>query len=241
MEEQQQSIRFAWVKTIVLTALASFSIEVVLMLYDTLGGSYRDPSDLVPWTFYSLWAIAALGGVAWVVYKLKAKVGRFFTVMFIGSIISAVAWIFIPDSLKILEANYYGVESRITMDMHEEGRYDETTEYDLPLELGFMYHRDSPELKHEIREKAKRNEYVDVQGFLTWQTGLAYGFMPDPVSIPQYNGCDNFRERLSLIMTVGPVVLSEMFIRGMYGHFLVFLIAQIIFVLIRKEHVWWAK
>lgn len=210
------------------------------MLYGTIWGN-RDASDLVPWTFHTLWEIAALAGVAWVVYQLKVQVGNFFAALFVGFIISAVAWIFIPDSMKILEANYYGVESRITMEMHEEGRYDERTEYDFPLDLGFMYHRDSPELKQEFKDKREWNEYVNVQGFLTWQTGFAYGFIPDPVSIPQYNGGDNFRERLSLIMTVGPVVLSEMFIRGFTRHFIILLIAQVVFVLLKKEHVWWVK
>ncbi len=240
MEEDQQPTGFVWGKTIVLTLLASFSMEVVLMLYGTIWGN-RNPSGLVPWTFHTLWEIAALAGVAWVVYQLKVQVGNFFAALFVGFIISVIAWIFIPDSLKILEANYYGVESRITIDMHEEGRYDERTEYDFPLDLGFMYHRDSPELKQEFKDKRKWNEHVNVQGFLTWQTGLAYGFIPDPVSIPQYNGCDDFRERLSLIMTIGPVVLSEMFIRGVTRHFIILLIAQIVFVLVRKEHVWWAK
>jgi hypothetical protein len=196
---------------------------------------------LVPWTLHSLWEIAALASVAWVVHRLKVHVGAFFIAAFFGLILSAVAWIFLPESLRILEANYYGVESRVTLGMHEAGMHDERMEYDSPLDLGLMYHRDDPELKAEIAEKSERNEHVNVRGFLTWQTGLAYGFFPDPASVPEYNGCDNFQERLALIITVGPVALSEMFARGIAQHFFVLLIAQIAFVLMRKEHVWWAK
>lgn len=93
----------------------------------------------------------------------------------------------------------------------------------------------------DFRKEQRFNEYVDMRGFLFWQTGLAYGFLPDSFSIPQYHGGYSFGERIVLFLTVGPIVLAESSIIGIYQDFIILFIVQIIWFAIRKEHIWWDK
>ena len=162
----------------------------------------------------------------------------YFAGVMCGWILVEIIWILIPDNLMVLEANYYGLGSRISMETHLlEGRFDERVEYDFPLSLGSLYRKDDPELKHAFYEQKRYNEYVDKQGFLFWQTGLAYGF--DPIGIDGYNGGAGFLNRVELFFTVGPMTIVESFITGLVTSFPILMLAQTIWLLIRKEQFWW--
>lgn len=236
MYEMKEEIPNKWGKSILVTLLGGFAIEVFFLFYSNIAGN-KDVSDMVPWTFHTLWELAALGAVAYVVYKCKIQVGNFLLGMLFGSILCGLIWIFIPDSFKIVGANYYGVESRIATDTHVEGRYDERVEYDFPLTPVFLFHKDDPNLKIYFKEEAKLMEYAGIKGFLFWQTGLAYGFVP--LSVPQYKGARTYLDRVKLFFSVGPMVLVESFIIGFIKYFAILMIVQVVWYLIRKEQVWW--
>lgn len=135
IRSDQQSKGIKWFKALLLTLLGSSSIEIFLIFY---GAVFVDKSlsSLVPWTFHTLWEFSALCGVAWIVKQLKVQVGVFFLALLAGMLVSAVFWMFIPDSWNMLEANYFGVESRRTLETRVEGRYDENIVYNFPLIWG---------------------------------------------------------------------------------------------------------
>jgi hypothetical protein len=231
------SKRQQWFSALILTVLAAFCLEVFEMLYGTI---FSDKvSDFVPWTFHWVWEIFALFGLYFIVKRFQIPPGAFFIVaIFIGLIFTTVIWLFVPDSLNI-KANYLGVQSRTTYDTHEEGRYDEQVVYDFSLHKGWLYKAGDSELLKEIKEKSEYNEYVGTKGFLFWQTGVANGFIP--YGIEEFNGNYTYQDQIELFFTVGPMVLVECFINGLYYNFLIFLLAQFVWYLIKKEHIWWSK
>jgi hypothetical protein len=232
--EQQGS----WVKATVLTVLASFGIELWLMLYGSLSCDRR-PYDFVPWTFTSVWALLASGGILWLVHQLKVHVGTFIAAVFLGLIPSVVILVILklclPDNFTVLKPAYLGVESRRTMESTEGGHMFDR------LEVGFLYRSDDPQLLRDYEDAWRGNAFVNCRGFLTWQAGLAQGFMPDPLSVPQYPGTRRLSDRFFLALTVGPVMLAELFINGLVHFFLVLLALQIVWFLVRKQHMWWDK
>lgn len=236
MEEKILNNRDKWLRSVFATLLGAAAIEIFDILYGTLAGN-KDVSEFVPWTFHTLWEIAALAGIAYAVKKCNIPLETYFPGLVFGALLVGIIWIFVPDNLKVLEANYYGVQSRMSMETHEEGIYYERVEYDFPLSTGLLFRKDDPELKRKFYEARNYNEYIGTKGFLFWQTGLAYGF--NPIGIDEYNGGHGFLNRIELFFTVGPMVILESFIRGLATNFLLLMLAQIFWFLIRKEQVWW--
>lgn len=219
------------------TLLGAAAIEIFVFQYWTLFGN-KDVSGLIPWTFHTLWEAAALIGIAYVVKRCGIELEVYAVTLVLGAILAGIVWMFMPDSFRVIGANYFGVESRASLETHEEGRFDERVEYDYPLSLGFLYKNGDPELEREIAETKRRSDYVRTRGFIFWQTGLAYGFTP--FGLDGYNGGFEFIDKVKLFFTVGPIVIIESFIKGMIDLFGLLMAIQIIWFLILKEHVWWS-
>lgn len=231
-EKRKASSPDLWLKSLVLTLLTSFSIEIAIFLFNDLG-KHREYFLDRPHTFHTVWELAALAAVLRIVYSLKVKTGDFLLVLFIGTVISSRLWLFVPDSWNIPEPRYYGVEYRPAMASQRVS--------DLALDFGFVYHKESAELKEALVGSGDLERYAVLRNFLTWRAGLAYGFLPDPLSIPQFNGFEGWGNVLNLYLTVGPFVLLESLARGLNRTFPVLLLAQLIFFSIRREHFWWMK
>lgn len=234
--ERQIPKRQQWFAALVLTVSSVFCLEVFLMLYGTF--SDKLTTDF-PWTFHWMWEIFVLIGFSFIIKRFQISIGKFAGITFFGLIVISVVWLFIPESIKVIKVNYYGVESRLTNETHEEGRYDEQVVNDFPLRLGFLYKADDPELLQEFVEKSNYNEYVATKGFLFWQTGLAYGFVP--YRINEFNGGHTFLDHIELFFTVGPMVLVECLINSLYQYFFILLLIQVVWLLIKKEHIWWSE
>lgn len=220
-----------WLKTILLTILGSIAIEIFFFLFGSCS-SNKDMSDSIPWTFHTLWEIAALVLIFYIAKKIKISLQVYFYSLLLGSFLIGLIWIFIPG---IMYANYYGIKSRISEETHTEGRYDEQIEYDYPLSLGFLYAKHDPEFTRDFKEYESFNEYVDTEGFLFWQTGLASGYYP--YNIPEYNGANTLFDKIELIFTIGPVVLVECTIKGLLTNFPILIIVQVLIILIKKKHI----
>lgn len=165
-----------WSRSIILTLLASITIEIGMLLYQSWAGEH---SMLMPWTFFTLWGGGALGVIAWKASQLNVSLHEFFGIAFIAAGISVVGNLFMP---QLVTPRYFGVYSLGT---HYSPRYQ-----------GFLYHKHSPELEREVNEF----EYHRTHGFIHWQTGLAAGFYPDPDSVPDYNDPHGFAEHLELAL-----------------------------------------
>jgi len=228
--------KYKIVASIILTICISFLLEIIAMLYGSFSND-KEVSELVPYSFHWVWELAAIIASYYIIKRFKVKWDVFYIALFVSMIISVIAWMFIPNSMKILEANYYGVETRITNDIHEEGRADENLVHDYPLCPGFLYKKNDPALLKEFRKAEVLNEHVNTRGFLFWQTGLAYGFIPDLLG--EYNGDDNILDHIELFFTVGPLVLVECFIDGVYTNFLILIITQFIWFVFKRDFIWW--
>ena len=226
-------------KAIILTLLASFLIEFASMVNWYVGGDHVSYTGT--WIFHILWGGAALVGVIWLYRKLKVHLWRLSAILFVGYVISTVGRVLLPDISLVLNANYLGVESGDMLTQYETSTgFGEGFKRNYSSHLGYLYHVDSPDFKKDFESKKQSNAYVGAVGFLAWQSGLALGFTPDPVSVPQYrSGGFDYLDKLYLVASVGPIAILELFIRGAARHFLILLLAQLIFVLIKERHVWW--
>ena len=91
MEQKLLNNRDKWFRSVFVTLLGAAAIEIFLILYGTLSDN-KDVSEFVPWTFHTLWEIAALAGIAHTVKKCDIKIGTYFV---------GLIWIFMPDSLTL--------------------------------------------------------------------------------------------------------------------------------------------
>lgn len=232
--------RVVWAKTVALTALAAASLQVCIVVYGTFGSlaGRTSHTPFVPWTFHTLWEIAFLVVAAFTAVRLGTQAVNFFAAIFLGGLVSGILWIFIPNSFVVLQPRYFGVESRITIDTHEAGRYGESQEYDFPLSKSFIYYKDDPELKEAMAELSQGHEYTGGRGFLFWQTGLADGY--DPSLLEGYNGGKGFLSRVELFFTVGPLMIVEATLTGLTRHFPILMLIVGGLYLAKNENVWFA-
>jgi len=157
----------------------------------------------------------------------------------LGVLFTFAIWFFIPKSVQPFEYQYHGIELRYNTDTHVEGVYHQLEEYDYPLERGPIFKISDPEKYHYIDKFSEYYQVVNMMGFLFWQTGMAYGF--DTAFLKEFRGFNGILRRLELSVTVGPVALIESFIYGTYRYFFILMMFQLIWVLLKKEHIWWAK
>ena len=87
-----------WLRSLFVTLLGAAAIEIFLILYGNLS-SNKDVSKFVPWTFHTLWEIAALAGIAYAVKKCDIKLETYFVSLMFGALLVGIIWIFIPSSL----------------------------------------------------------------------------------------------------------------------------------------------
>lgn len=236
---QKQGWR-VWTKILLLTALGAFIIETFLFLRGNIFGHKESISE-VPWTFHTLWEIAALLLAVYLAYLFTEHIVPFLGYLFIGFVLGALCsllWLVVPPSWNLFRPNYYGVQVRHTLDRHEEERGEFSSElvYDYPLWLMNLYPKeDSWCIEGSIEDwRRDGNEYAGAKGFLTWQAGLAYGFEPSSTFVPQFK-TEGLANRLALVMTVGPVTLLELLIRGLYQYFLPLLIPQLMWYWMRRQ------
>jgi hypothetical protein len=225
-----------WLISLLLTVLLSVGIEIILSIYNSI---MRDTgiSNSIPWTFHLVWLFAILFTFYIIVRILNVSVTLFFLVLFPGMLISYFGWMAIPNSLKIIKPNFIGINVRIDEESDIQVNADENFNYKFPIKPGSLYYVDDPFLINAKKEAERNNEYLDVKGFLFWQTGLANGYIP--VNIYNYRGGKSFFNHIALFFTIGPIEIFECLIMGIYSHYLCLLIAQIIYFIIFKEQVWW--
>lgn len=219
-----------WMRMVILTALVSFCLELFSFIFSgfTTGSEI---ADQLPWTFYWIWLIFFFIGFSLILFRFKVSFNDFVSNMIGGILISSLFWVLVPNSFKFLTPNYYGIQSRIISRTHNEGVVNEQVVYDFPLEFGFLYRTGDSELLAQLNDSNMENDYVNARGFLFWQTGLAYGFLPN--RLPEYTG-----KQLSLLFTVGPIFIAELFIRGIYANFLIILLVDVVLFIFRKKHIW---
>lgn len=211
------------------TLLAGTTIELVLCL-STAFSRDREEGLFVPSTFFSVWAVAALLAIAWVIRRCGIRLMLFYPALMIGSIVVALTWLALPSSWT-LQGNYQGISSRYTLESYESGP-DGRRAHSAPLRVGLLYRADDPELQRAIADGQERNEEVRSANFVFWQTGLALGY--EPFAIDGYSPLPEFWERLPLYATVGPVVVVEATIRGAIKCFPILILLQIIWFARRR-------
>lgn len=224
-----------WLKVTAATLVSSFAVEALLLFWTMAFIPYR-VSDFAPWTFSSLWLMMAVALSAYVLWTLGIYSKKYFYGLFWGSILANSLLIFLPLDEWLITYRYSGVETQISKDTHASGRFNELETPDSPITLGSIYEKRSIALQQNLMENSRYNEYVSTREFVFWQTGLASGFNPSPID--QYNGGNGFLNRIELIITTGPVVLIECFIKGLIKEFIFLMIFQIVwFVKFKNQYI----
>ncbi len=222
-----------WLRIMAVTLVGSFAMESFGFLYIVAFVPYR-VSELVPWTYASFWLLAALAGSAYLLKNLKIDPQKYLYGLFFGCMLASIFLIFIPVDKWFITYRYSGVETRISNDTHTEGRFDELVVSDFPVTLGSLYEKSSLSLQRDLAESRRYNEYVSNREFIFWQTGLAYGY--NPTFVGHYSGGDGFLNRIELIITAGPIVLIECFIKGFFKFFIFLICFQIFWYRKFKSH-----
>lgn len=224
----------AWARAGLLTALLSILVEIGLYIYSNIRSETYYP---LPYTFHTIWEIAALGLALWAMSRLGVSIGTSLSAALVAILILGLSSIFIPDGIIPIQARYWGVESRLTLDTYTSGRFDESVDYDYPLETGTLHSADCPLLLREVEIARGQNEYVNLRGFLSWQAGLASKFNPDPFCIPQYTDILTLKEHIGLFFETGPLILLELSVRVILD-FILLMLAQIVYFLFSRQFVW---
>ncbi len=219
-----------------LTILGSFAIEVFKTFYSSVYSNNYE--GYLIWTFHEFWEIGFFFICYFILKRFDVIFGDTIIFLFFGLVFSSITWSFYSKSFKYVQPNYYGVESRLNYNTHQEGRYDEQTNFDHKISQGCLYKANDPELLSELKEASRNNEYVGTRGFLFWQTGRAYGFIP--IGIEEYNGGRSFLNHLELYFTIGPVLLFECFLTGLYTNFISLIFLQLIWFIWKKKFIWWS-
>ncbi len=234
VESEPTSIKMNWTRSLIISIFSSIIFQLLIFLTNT--NNYSNIS-FNPYTFYWVWILSAIMGVFYIIFKINVRLINFILISFFyGPILIILFSFIIPDNLRI-EGNYYGIQSRYNLDMHEEGYYDEIASYDNPIEVGYLYKKDDPELLKEYGSKTELNESVSFRGFIFWQSGMANGF--DPIFIKEYNVGNTLLDKIELYFTIGPISLLECILQGSMNYFPFFFAVTVIWYLFTKRHIWW--
>jgi hypothetical protein len=228
MDESSDVVKHKWFRSIILTLLGSWAIELASFIYRAWSGQPQF-RELSVTTLHSLWDIPALIGLLVLARKLKARLGVYIPALLVGATLITILSGFLPMSLP-LNARYFGVESRRSRDAHFEGNYD------YPLERRGLRRAEAPELAEDLDAAAEYNESVRARGFLFWQTGAAAGYNPWNVT---HERPESFIDNVEIFVTAGPLVLTECLILGLCGEFLPLMALQAIWFAIRRRLIWW--
>ena len=235
--------RFGRLKVFSVITLMGVSLPVLGIVFQTFMTFAREPHNShLPWTFHTIWEVAFLVLASSVSARFGMPKTNFFAFMigvgFVSLVVDAVVGFFVPDSFYVFRPQYFGVESRRTLDMDDyetTGFYDSTSSVMVdPLVKGALFHNEDPEIAPTLDELAKDNAYADLRGFLLWQTGMAKGY--DPTQLENYNGGDGILSRVELFFTVGPLTIVESVLWGLVRHLPAFMVYFI--VLYAKDGIW---
>lgn len=238
LSTRHSGARVAWRRSITMAVLGAVCWEIGLRLASTVEscrGQEYSTSDL-PWTFHWLWELVALLPVVWLVRRWRVVGGAFVGFTLLLGFVANVFWFLVPFRPIPFTARFYGVNSRLSSEQHTEGREDRVV-YDYPLHKGLLFSRDDPELQAYLGELKRDNENVGLQSFLFWQSGLAAGY--DPGVLRQYPNELTVSARLRLFATVGPAVLLEALVRALFVEAPIFVVASVLWYLVRKTHLMW--
>jgi len=224
-----------WTVAVLLALLGAMTIEVFGTFYRSI---MSDSHPLVPKTLHTLWEVGFIIGVVLLLRRFRILKGAFFVILLVVMLASSLLWSVLPDSWRMPEPRYLGIVTREGWSTHPGGAIGETEVYDFPLESGTLYRVDSRFIRTELAMARTRNAHVGLRPFLTWQSGLAEGFLPDYASVPEYRGPVSALSAVVLYITVGPVVLLEALIEGTVRHFPLLLLGQVVLFCVCKTHFW---
>jgi len=139
-------------------------------------------------------------------------------------IISALFWAFIPSRFDA-PARYIGITHRESNETAIIWSSD-SEEHASSLEKGFLYKKGSKDYKIDMSEYKKREGLINTESFIFWQTGVAHGY--NPMGLASYKAPRSFFDHIELFFTIGPVMLVECLMKGVYYNLIIFLLLDII-------------
>jgi hypothetical protein len=217
-----------------LSFLASLCMELLIFLFQFL--ELQDTMNSLPWTFYWVWIFVAFLFINLIIRRFQIKFENFISITIFGSFIVWALSITFPNYVTVKNYNFYGVEFRKNLNYSIGDLYNETKIFDEPLQKSFLFSVNDLAMMEEYNEKKSENESVKLIGFMFWQAGLAYGFMPQ--NINEFNGADNNDKRIELYFTVGPMVIAECLLVGVRKNLIIFFLFQALYFLYQGEDIW---
>ncbi len=223
-----------WKNSILATLLISFTSEILFFWIRSL---WTEKSTYSEWTLHWIWELIAIIIIIIRLKKLDIEIRKLPGFFIIAILIMIFTWGLLTNSLNPIKNNYSGILYRYNFETAITGRDDHVV-YNHDLECGFLYKKNDPFLSQDIEETIAQNQYSNSEHFIFWQTGIAYGF--GNIGTPKFYESNNrLFFQLKLIFTVGPFVILECFIKGFFRLFFIILIINIVWILLRNEHLWW--
>jgi hypothetical protein len=206
--------------------LASVASEILWLVYSSIFGGieqYKPFSAVgLPW----FWAVGAL----WVIVRFANKHmnwSEFILIVFSGVLVSFLLWAFIPSKFDV-PSRFVGINYRASNETATKSTWGEpdSEEFIDPLRMKGVYRKGGKNYKIAMNEYKKMGGSIGIESFIFWQTGVAHGY--NPIEIRSYNLPNGFFDYIELFFTIGPVVLVECLIRGVYYNLMIFLFFDLI-------------
>jgi hypothetical protein len=203
----------------------------------------RSPIDENPWTLHTIWEVAAIVGIVYVVKRMKLMIWQFLTTVGMCGIAALIVMAFVPFHHEDAGVRYCGVSYQPCPYSYEQGFWG-VREIENDFWATNVYSLDDRGKLNSAILWAKRNSCgVALDYFYFWQTGMACGFDPLLVSVYGWRS-DIFHWPVIRFLTIGPVVLVELLIRACIWFLPIFLMITIAWFLVRRKHLWldeWAS
>jgi hypothetical protein len=208
-----------WGMEILLCLIAAFITELagnIILLFGS--GGWKLPR---PYTLHTIWLLAALAGALYLLHKKKVILGYFAVYALVCGFIATAIENNVPNDVYSIGARYYGIESWAP---------------GYPQDRGFLYRKSDPALQLRFAELKADSLYVEKEGFLFWQAGVARGY--SPYLLREYPMLEDFLDHIELLVTVGPMTLVEIFMKAAMLLFPVYLLITIIWNVVSRQHLW---
>ena len=218
-------------RSIGLAALTAIGIDLLIFLLHSNILSFLSESD-APWTFWTIWVVGALVGLGWLFFdKYKFDWGPIVVASVIASVLSGIVWESVPDEAvqSIGAPRYLGI--RYTCGHGGAMRLGDA----IDLQRDSMMESRDSYCAGGLSVCAGDCEVVQFSNFFTSQAGLAVGYGSFSRRDPDYEGV---LDRLVLFASVGPVVILECILWGLFLRFPLLLLFELVYVVAKRKSIW---
>lgn len=217
-------------RVVVLTLLIGMFQEMLLTLFSGLGVHTWRSIPKIP---LIVWAAVTVHVSVKILELLEVSIGRFLLALLaLGSLSLMLFWLS-PGRYVRLSAPYYGVETF-------SGDWDLDYPYCEVDNWRYLY-TPSGLVKHYARFAQEPEDLlsIELKPFLSWQAGVAAGYLPDDDFDPDTQYCRKHRFHFPFLISVGPLAITDALVKSMLYHMVPLMVVQMVIFMRYRWSLWW--